>query len=195
MTPNGVGTTVVTITFLLYFQPERESVHESEREVVLRFYALYRAGEGSGCKAGWPQQEADAKRFRNYVNSTSSSKGAVYIWCEANLNDHGAWFDYLTEVPNGYSFGEVVRNDGRNSNAPVSDYPWMCIMTVNHNAYLNAYNKELGARSRDALPEIPGDHDDRGCVVLWRQRLGIPGFERAGVHRCCAWKKCARNSP
>ena len=43
--------------------------------------------------------EADAKRFRNYVNSTSSSKGAVYIWCEANLNDHGAWFDYLTQVP------------------------------------------------------------------------------------------------
>ena len=144
MTPNGVGTTVVTITFYYTFSQSANPFTNRNAKWFLGSTRYTVQVKDPDAKPAGPT-EADAKRFRNYVNSTSSSKGAVYIWCEANLNDHGAWFDYLTEVPNGYSFGEVVRNDGRNSNAPVSDYPWMCIMTVNHNAYLNAYNKELGA--------------------------------------------------
>ena len=89
--------------------------------------------------------ETDAERFRNYVNSTSSSKGAVYMWCAENLYDHGAWFDYLTDVEGGYSFGEVVANDGSIKAAPANQYPWMCEMTVYADAYLNAYNEALAA--------------------------------------------------
>ena len=144
VTPNGVGTTVVTITFYYTFSQSANPFTNRNAKWFIGSTRYTVQVKDPDAKPAGPT-EADAKRFRNYVNSTSSSKGAVYIWCEANLNDHGAWFDYLTEVPNGYSFGEVVRNDGRNSNAPASDYPWMCIMTVNHNAYLNAYNKELGA--------------------------------------------------
>ena len=143
VTPNGVGTTVVTITFYYTFSQSANPFTNRNAKWFLGSMRYTVQVKDPDAKPAGPT-EADAKRFRNYVNSTSSSKGAVYIWCEANLNDHGAWFDYLTQVPNGYSFGEVVRNDGRNSNAPASDYPWMCIMTVNHNAYLDAYNEELG---------------------------------------------------
>ena len=144
VTPNGVGTTVVTITFYYTFsQSANPFTNRNAKWFLGSMRYTVQVKDPDDAKPAGPT-EADAKRFRNYVNSTSSSKGAVYIWCEANLNDHGAWFDYLTQVPNGYSFGEVVRNDGRNSNAPASDYPWMCIMTVNHNAYLDAYNEELG---------------------------------------------------
>lgn len=85
---------------------------------------------------------SDIERFHNYVNTTSSSKGAVYMWCDTY--DHHAWFNYVTDVPDGYSLGEVVKNDGSDPSA--STYPWICVMTLDANKYLAAYNSELGAK-------------------------------------------------
>ena len=86
---------------------------------------------------------SDIERFRNYVNTTSSSKGAVYMWCDTY--DHHAWFNYVTDVPDGYSLGEVVKNDGSDPSA--STYPWICVMTLDANKYLDAYNNsELGVK-------------------------------------------------
>ena len=84
----------------------------------------------------------DIKRFRNYVNATSSSNGAVYMWCDAY--DHHAWFDYITDVPGAYTLGDVVANDG--SVLPKATYPWVCAMTLNASEYLAAYNEELGGK-------------------------------------------------
>lgn len=85
---------------------------------------------------------SDIERFRNYVNTTSSSKGAVYMWCDTY--DHHAWFNYVTDVPDGYSLGEVVKNDGSDPSA--STYPWICVMTLDANKYLAAYNSGLGVQ-------------------------------------------------
>ena len=84
----------------------------------------------------------DIKRFRNYVNATSSSKGAVYMRCDAY--DHHAWFDHITDVPGAYTLGDVVANDG--SVLPKATYPWVCAMTLNASEYLAAYNEELGGK-------------------------------------------------
>ena len=145
VTPNSVGTTVVTITFYYTYSQSANPFANTGAKWFKGQMRYTVTVKDPNTKPAGPT-EADAKRFRNYVNTTSSSKGAVYLWCEVNLNDHGAWFDYLTDVENGYSFGEVVKNDGRNKNAPVSSYPWMCLMTVDHTAYLEAYNEELGDR-------------------------------------------------
>lgn len=83
---------------------------------------------------------SDIERFRNYVNTTSSSKGAVYMWCDTY--DHHAWFDYVTEVEDAYTLGEVVKNDG--SVLSASTYPWICVMTLDANKYLAEYNRQLG---------------------------------------------------
>ena len=85
---------------------------------------------------------SDIERFRNYVNTTSSSKGAVYMWCDTY--DHHAWFDYVTEVEGAYTLGEVVKNDG--SVLSASTYPWICVMTLDANKYLAAYNSGLGVQ-------------------------------------------------
>ena len=85
---------------------------------------------------------SDIERFRNYVNTTSSSKGAVYMWCDTY--DHHAWFDYVTEVEDAYTLGEVVKNDG--SVLSASTYPWICVMTLDANKYLAAYNSGLGVQ-------------------------------------------------
>lgn len=81
----------------------------------------------------------DVKRFRNYVNTTSSSLGAVYMWCDTY--DHQAWFDYITEVDDAYTLGDVVANDG--SVLSKYTYPWVCVMTLDANKYLDAYNYEF----------------------------------------------------
>ena len=81
---------------------------------------------------------SDVERFRNYVNTTSSSLGAVYMWCDTY--DHQAWFDYITEVDDAYTLGDVVANDG--TVLSKSTYPWVCVMTLDANKYLDAYNSE-----------------------------------------------------
>ena len=83
---------------------------------------------------------SDIERFHNKVNTTSSSEGAVYMWCAASLYDHGAWFDSLTDVEGGYSLGEVVANTESNA----ASYPWVCPMTVYGDKYLAAYNSAPG---------------------------------------------------
>ena len=83
---------------------------------------------------------SDIERFHNKVNTTSSSEGAVYMWCAASLYDHGAWFNSLTDVEGGYSLGEVVANTESNA----ASYPWVCPMTVYGDKYLAAYNSEPG---------------------------------------------------
>ena len=84
--------------------------------------------------------ESDIERFRNYVNSTSSSKGAVYMWCDDY--DHHAWFDYITDVDDAYTLGEVTANDG--SVLSKATYPWVCVMALDAAKYLDAYNDLLG---------------------------------------------------
>ena len=99
-------------------------------------------GDGEVDPANKPEKPtvSDVERFRNYVNSTSSSKGAVYMWCDTY--DHQAWFDYITDVDDAYTLGDVVANDG--SVLSKSTYPWICVMTLDANKYLDAYNAELG---------------------------------------------------
>ena len=84
--------------------------------------------------------ENDIKRFHNKVNATSSSEGAVYMWCDTY--DHQAWFEYITDVAGAYTLGEVVVNDG--SVLSKATYPWVCVMTLDANKYLAAYNQAFG---------------------------------------------------
>ena len=82
---------------------------------------------------------SDVENFYGRVNTTSSSVGAVYMWCDTY--DHQAWFDYITDVDDAYTLGDVVANDG--SVVSKSTYPWVCVMTLDTNKYLDAYNYEL----------------------------------------------------
>ena len=82
--------------------------------------------------------ESDVNNFFGRVNSTSTSKGAVYMWCDTY--DHHAWFSYITDVDDAYTLGEVVANDG--TVLSKGTYPWVCVMTLDANKYLDAYNSE-----------------------------------------------------
>ena len=99
-------------------------------------------GDGEVDPANKPDKPtvSDVENFYGRVNTTSTSEGAVYMWCETY--DHQAWFDYITDVDDAYTLGDVVANDG--SVLSKSTYPWICVMTLDANKYLDAYNAELG---------------------------------------------------
>lgn len=122
---------------------------------------------------------SDVERFRNYVNTTSSSLGAVYMWCAESLYDHGAWFDYLTEVPGAYTLGEVTANDGSVKSA--INYPWTCTMTIDANKYLEAYNSKLAGRVGQHYLE---ENEPEFQTVTW--------YYRAGENK---WKYIADDAP
>lgn len=132
------GTTTVKLTFFYNFG--LVGVDTTWHQETTTF--TVNVDNSTVTKPGKPSTST-LKKFQNYVNSTSSSKGAVYIWCSDF--DHQAWFDYVTEVPGGYTLGEVVANDGHVSAADPSAYPWMCPMTIDAQAYVDAYNYELGS--------------------------------------------------
>lgn len=133
----AVGSTTVTVKYyynygLINIQGGRTWYEETATFTI-------NVNDGDINKPSKPTVD-DVKRFRNYVNTTSSSLGAVYMWCDTY--DHQAWFDYITEVDDAYTLGDVVANDG--SVLSKYTYPWVCVMTLDANKYLNAYNHELG---------------------------------------------------
>lgn len=128
------GTVTVTVTYYYKFSPSGWYGETATFKVVV--------SDGEVDPANKPDKPtvSDVKNFYGRVNSTSSSKGAVYMWCDTY--DHQAWFDYITEVDDAYTLGDVVANDG--SVMSKSTYPWVCVMTLDANKYLDAYNTELG---------------------------------------------------
>lgn len=84
--------------------------------------------------------ESDLQKFQGSVNKPhiDNRKAAVYMWCDDF--EHSYFFDYVTNVPDGYTLSEVVPNDGSKTNFPVSVYPWMCVMTLDADKYMAAYN-------------------------------------------------------
>ena len=131
----AVGSTTVTVKYyynygLINIQGGRTWYEETATFTI-------NVNDGDINKPSKPTVD-DVKRFRNYVNTTSSSKGAVYMWC--NTYDHHAWFSYITDVDDAYTLGDVVANDG--TVLSKSTYPWVCVMTLDANKYLDAYNSE-----------------------------------------------------
>ena len=131
----AVGSTTVTVKYyynygLINIQGGRTWYEETATFTI-------NVNDGDINKPSKPTVD-DVKRFRNYVNTTSSSLGAVYMWC--NTYDHHAWFSYITDVDDAYTLGDVVANDG--TVLSKSTYPWVCVMTLDANKYLDAYNSE-----------------------------------------------------
>ena len=129
----AVGSTTVTVKYyynygLINIQGGRTWYEETATFTI-------NVNDGDINKPSKPTVD-DVKRFRNYVNTTSSSLGAVYMWCDTY--DHQAWFDYITEDDDAYTLGDVVANDG--SVLSKYTYPWVCVMTLDANKYLDAYN-------------------------------------------------------
>ena len=144
VTANKAGTAVVTVNFWYTFSQSSDPyTNPNAKWLYGTMNYTVKVVDSESSKPAKPTEE-DLQRFRNYVNTTSSSIGAVYMWCETH--DHQAWFDYLTDVEGAYTIGEVEPNDGLVSTMPASTYPWICKITLDATAYLDDYNRQMGAQ-------------------------------------------------
>ena len=134
------GSVDVTLTYYYNFN-QRDVVNGTAWYKETATFTV-NVGDGEVDPANKPDKPtvSDVENFYGRVNTTSTSEGAVYMWCETY--DHQAWFDYITDVDDAYTLGDVVANDG--SVLSKSTYPWVCVMTLDANKYLDAYNAELG---------------------------------------------------
>lgn len=147
------GTVTVTVTYYYKFSPSGWYGETATFKVVV--------SDGEVDPPNKPDKPtvSDVENFYGRVNTTSSSVGAVYMWCDTTY-DHHAWFSCLTDVEDGYTLGEVVANDGSKTNFPVNRYPWMCKMTVYADKYMEAYNEQMEVKH---YLETPGSTE----TVKW----------------------------
>lgn len=143
------GTTTVTLTYYYNYNHGGETGYCNGCGRLVSYKANYlwykqtstftvTVGDGEVPTPNKPDKptESDVNNFFGRVNTTSSSEGAVYMWCDTF--DHQAWFNYITDVDDAYTLADVVANDG--SVMSKTTYPWICVMTLDANKYLNAYN-------------------------------------------------------
>ena len=144
VTAKKAGTAVVTVNFWYTFsQSSNPYTNPNAKWFYGTMNYTVKVVDSESSKPAKPTEE-DLQKFRNYVNTTSSSLGAVYMWCDTH--DHQAWFNYLTDVDGAYTIGEVEPNDGLVSTMPASTYPWICKITLDATAYLDDYNRQMGAQ-------------------------------------------------
>ena len=144
VTAKKAGTAVVTVNFWYTFsQSSKPYTNPDAKWFYGTMNYTVKVVDSESSKPAKPTEE-DLQKFRNYVNTTSSSLGAVYMWCDTH--DHQAWFNYLTDVDGAYTIGEVEPNDGLVSTMPASTYPWICKITLDATAYLDDYNRQMGAQ-------------------------------------------------
>ncbi len=107
----------------------------------------------------------------------------VRVICSVSSN-HTTGRISLANSTNGWSFGEVVANDGSDPNAPIASFPWMCKLI------LDATDAELEEACRkasvhDFIMKLPKGYDtpvgELGDTLSGgeRQRIGIA---RAFLH-------------
>lgn len=144
VTAKKAGTAVVTVNFWYTFsQSSNPYTNPNAKWFYGTMNYTVKVVDSESSKPAKPNEE-DLQKFRYRVNTTSSSLGAVYMWCDTY--DHQAWFDYLTDVDGAYTIGEVEPNDGLVSTMPASIYPWICKITLYATAYLDEYNRQMGAQ-------------------------------------------------
>ena len=95
-------------------------------------------------------EKPDDELLDEYVDGNGYG---VYLSCRdsdnenyygSNYASHNLAFPSVRFKTDGYSIGEVVKNDGSYINAPTSTYSWMCDVTVYGQPYVDHYNKQKG---------------------------------------------------
>lgn len=94
----------------------------------------------------------DEDVLKDYIND---EKQGVLLVCHDDDNDyagkynrgnHNLSYPTVSYLADGYSVGEVVKNDGSYISAPASTYPWICDVTVYGQPFVDDFNDFKSSR-------------------------------------------------
>lgn len=132
-------------------QFDYKALQEGTVTVTLHYYYNYALPKTENGTVWWKEDATFTVTVGEQVKPTgkpvvSNFTDEISLKCiDSSAHDASADFDD-SSVTEGYSFGDIIDNDGANDLFPVDEFPWMCVMTFNTRAYLGAYNSVL---SRD----------------------------------------------
>ena len=78
-------------------------------------------------------------------NIANTTYGTVRVQCE-DYSSHVGKVTYISSRTDGYTLSEVIENDGSYPVAPASDYPWVCILTLNNDYWVNVFNSNYASK-------------------------------------------------
>ena len=132
-------------------QFDYKALQEGTVTVTLHYYYNYALQNTVNGTVWWKEDATFTVTVGEQVKPTgkpvvSNFTDEISLKCIDNsAHDASADFDD-SSVTGGYSFGDIINNDGANALFPIDEFPWMCVMTFNTRAYLDAYNSVLSTR-------------------------------------------------
>lgn len=132
-------------------QFDYKALQEGTVTVTLHYYYNYALLNTENGTVWWKEDATFTVTVGEQVKPTgkpvvSNFTDEISLKCIDNsAHDASADFDD-SSVTGGYSFGDIINNDGANALFPIDEFPWMCVMTFNTRAYLDAYNSVLSSR-------------------------------------------------
>ena len=132
-------------------QFDYKALQEGTVTVTLHYYYNYALRNTVNGTVWWKEDATFTVTVGEQVKPTgkpvvSNFTDEISLKCIDNsAHDASADFDD-SSVTGGYSFGDIINNDGANALFPIDEFPWMCVMTFNTRAYLDAYNSVLSSR-------------------------------------------------
>ena len=132
-------------------QFDYKALQEGTVTVTLHYYYNYALRNTVNGTVWWKEDATFIVTVGEQVKPTgkpvvSNFTDEISLKCIDNsAHDASADFDD-SSVTGGYSFGDIINNDGANALFPIDEFPWMCVMTFNTRAYLDAYNSVLSSR-------------------------------------------------
>ena len=132
-------------------QFDYKALQEGTVTVTLHYYYNYALPKTVNGTVWWKEDATFTVTVGEQVKPTgkpvvSNFTDEISLKCiDSSAHDASADFDD-SSVTEGYSFGDIIDNDGANDLFPVDEFPWMCVMTFNTRAYLDAYNSVLSSR-------------------------------------------------
>ena len=91
-------------------------------------------GNGGG-PAGKPDKPTDGE-----LDSFTGTYGAVRVQC-VKVQEHVGKISKLSQHKDGYTLSDVLENDGHYADAPAGEYPWMCVLTLNNQYWVDLFNR------------------------------------------------------
>lgn len=132
-------------------QFDYKALQEGTVTVTLHYYYNYALPKTVNGTVWWKEDATFTVTVGEQVKPTgkpvvSNFTDEISLECVDN-SAHNASADFDDRsVTGGYSFGDIINNDGANALFPIDEFPWMCVMTFNTRAYLDAYNSVLSSR-------------------------------------------------
>ena len=146
------GSTKITIDFFIDGLSVEWGIATDNDYHLLSGQIVYNVNNGEG---GSGETDKPSKPTLNDVPANNKN-GHVLVKCVTYPNTdpvhtygdktHAGYIS-LANSTEGWSFSEVVANDGSDPEVPVKDYPWMCKLVLDSSWYLNKYNKNYASTS------------------------------------------------